>query len=85
LELVRLTRFVAFMCVGLSLLLAACAGIAHAQLFETKAKQAFMIDADTGTVLFSKDPDTLFPPGVARQADDDGSRVQRHQGSVADA
>lgn len=35
---------------------------AHAQLFETRAKQAFMIDADTGTVLFSKDPDTLFPP-----------------------
>jgi D-alanyl-D-alanine carboxypeptidase (penicillin-binding protein 5/6) len=33
-----------------------------AQLFETKAKQAFMIDAETGTVLFSKDPDALFPP-----------------------
>lgn len=42
-------------------LLAACAG-AHAQLFETKAKQAFMIDADTGTVLFAKDADALFPP-----------------------
>ncbi|MEO3999306.1 D-alanyl-D-alanine carboxypeptidase family protein [Mesorhizobium sp. CAU 1732] len=37
-------------------------GIAHAQLFETKAKQGFMIDAETGTVLFSKDPDTPFPP-----------------------
>lgn len=36
--------------------------IAHAQLFETKAKQGFMIDAETGTVLFSKDPDTPFPP-----------------------
>ena len=34
----------------------------QAPLFETKAKQAFMIDADTGTILFSKDPDTLFPP-----------------------
>jgi D-alanyl-D-alanine carboxypeptidase (penicillin-binding protein 5/6) len=35
---------------------------AQAQTFETKAKQAFMIDADTGTVLFSKDPDAPFPP-----------------------
>ncbi|MCO6390400.1 D-alanyl-D-alanine carboxypeptidase [Aliihoeflea aestuarii] len=36
--------------------------IAAAQLFETRASQGFMIDADTGTVLFSKDPDTLIPP-----------------------
>ena len=35
---------------------------AAAQLFETKAKQAFMIDAETGTVLFSKDADKLIPP-----------------------
>ena len=35
---------------------------AQAQLFETKAKQAFMIDADTGTILFSKNPDTPIPP-----------------------
>jgi D-alanyl-D-alanine carboxypeptidase (penicillin-binding protein 5/6) len=35
---------------------------AAAQLFETKAKQAFMIDADTGTILFSKDADTPIPP-----------------------
>ncbi|HHZ07798.1 MAG TPA: D-alanyl-D-alanine carboxypeptidase [Rhizobiales bacterium] len=35
---------------------------ARAQLFETRAGQAFMIDADTGTVLFSKDPDKLIPP-----------------------
>ncbi|MER8388251.1 D-alanyl-D-alanine carboxypeptidase [Mesorhizobium sp. M0166] len=35
---------------------------ASAQLFETKAAQAFMIDADTGTVLFSKDADSLIPP-----------------------
>ena len=32
------------------------------QLFETRAKQAFLIDADTGTVLFSKDADTPIPP-----------------------
>ncbi|HEU4987232.1 MAG TPA: D-alanyl-D-alanine carboxypeptidase family protein, partial [Rhizobiaceae bacterium] len=46
----------------LVLLLFAFAQSAQAQLFETKAKQAFMIDAQTGTILFSKDPDTPFPP-----------------------
>ena len=37
-------------------------GVAQAQLYETRAKQALLIDADTGTILFSKDPDTPFPP-----------------------
>ncbi len=46
--------------VGLSLVLS---GAANAQLFETKAAQAFMIDAETGTVLFSKDADKLIQPG----------------------
>ncbi len=46
---------------GLGLLLAALVP-ANAQLFETKATQAFMIDAETGTVLFSKDADHPFPP-----------------------
>jgi serine-type D-Ala-D-Ala carboxypeptidase (penicillin-binding protein 5/6) len=36
--------------------------LANAQVFETKAKQAFMIDAETGTVLFEKEADTLIPP-----------------------
>lgn len=35
---------------------------ARAQLFETKAPQAYMIDAETGTVLFSKDPDKPISP-----------------------
>ncbi|TIM62193.1 MAG: D-alanyl-D-alanine carboxypeptidase, partial [Mesorhizobium sp.] len=35
---------------------------ATAQLFETKAAQAFMIDAETGTVLFSKDADRPIQP-----------------------
>jgi D-alanyl-D-alanine carboxypeptidase (penicillin-binding protein 5/6) len=35
---------------------------AAAQLFETKATQAYMIDADTGTVLFSKDADAPIQP-----------------------
>jgi len=46
---------------GLGLLLAALVP-ASAQLFETKATQAFMIDAETGTVLFSKDADQPIPP-----------------------
>lgn len=35
---------------------------ASAQSFETKATNAYMIDADTGTVLFAKDPDKQVPP-----------------------
>lgn len=35
---------------------------AAAQLFETKAAQAFMINAETGTVLFSKDADRPIQP-----------------------
>ncbi|TKT79345.1 D-alanyl-D-alanine carboxypeptidase [Aquamicrobium sp. LC103] len=31
-------------------------------LFETKARTAYMIDAETGTLLFSKDPDAPIPP-----------------------
>lgn len=51
--------FTGLMALGLLLLSLAPAS---AQLFETKAAQAFMIDADTGTVLFSKDADSLIPP-----------------------
>ena len=52
-----LARFAA-----LVLIFAAGLGAANAQLFETRAGQGFMIDAETGTVLFSKDPDKLIPP-----------------------
>jgi len=48
-----------------ALLLAVLLGVlpANAQeLFETKAKAAFMIEATTGSILFSKEPDTLIPP-----------------------
>lgn len=51
--------FTGLMALGLLLLSLAPAS---AQLFETKAAQAFMIDAETGTVLFSKDADRLIPP-----------------------
>ncbi|KRB20133.1 MULTISPECIES: D-alanyl-D-alanine carboxypeptidase family protein [Mesorhizobium] len=53
-----LQPFAGFFLLGLLISLAP----AHAQLFETKATQAFMIDADTGTVLFSKNADTPIPP-----------------------
>ncbi|OJF91054.1 D-alanyl-D-alanine carboxypeptidase family protein [Pararhizobium antarcticum] len=35
---------------------------AQAPAFETKAKQAYLIDSETGTVLFSKDENTPVPP-----------------------
>lgn len=35
---------------------------ASAQLFETRAAQAYMVDAETGSVLFSKDADALIQP-----------------------
>lgn len=47
---------------GLLLLLLAATGAAAQELFETKAKQAYMIDAETGTILFSKDADASVPP-----------------------
>ncbi|MCV9960351.1 D-alanyl-D-alanine carboxypeptidase [Pararhizobium sp. BT-229] len=37
-------------------------GAALAQVFETKAKQAYLIDAETGTVLFAKDETAPLPP-----------------------
>jgi len=46
----------------LLLALLVVASPAAAQTFETKAKAAFMVDAETGTILFSKEPDTLIPP-----------------------
>jgi D-alanyl-D-alanine carboxypeptidase (penicillin-binding protein 5/6) len=50
--------------IGAFLFGAACMafGPATAQLLDTKAKQAFMIDAITGTVLYEKDADALIPP-----------------------
>ena len=38
------------------------AGAAFAQLFETKAAQAFMVDGETGSVLFAKDADAPIQP-----------------------
>lgn len=38
------------------------AGGAYAQSFETRAEQALLLDAETNTVLFSKNPDQPIPP-----------------------
>ena len=38
------------------------AGRVQAQLFTTPATQALLIDADTGTILFSKEIDKKIPP-----------------------
>jgi serine-type D-Ala-D-Ala carboxypeptidase (penicillin-binding protein 5/6) len=40
----------------------AAIGTANAQLFETRADTAILLDANSGTVLFSKDPDKSVPP-----------------------
>ena len=51
--------------IGLMMVFAFSAGdraLAQSQLFETRAKQAVMIDAETGTILYSKDGDKLIPP-----------------------
>ncbi len=37
-------------------------GLAKAQLFETRAKQAMLVDLNTGSILYSKDADTPIPP-----------------------
>ncbi|PWJ85716.1 D-alanyl-D-alanine carboxypeptidase (penicillin-binding protein 5/6) [Pseudaminobacter salicylatoxidans] len=57
-KFLRLSSFLA-LAIAVALTMAAPA---QAQLFETKAKEAFMIDADTGSILFSKNADDLIPP-----------------------
>lgn len=54
-------RLVAALVIALAVLFTGVMN-AHAQLFETKAAHAFMIDAETGAVLFSKDADALIQP-----------------------
>jgi len=59
--MVALTRVL--VCVVLALFAGAPFVVrAHAELFETKAGEAFLIDAQTGTILFSKNADKLIPP-----------------------
>lgn len=46
----------------LLLLAVAQAGAADTPIFETRAKHAVLMDADTGTILFEKDAEARFPP-----------------------
>lgn len=55
-------RTIAGATLGLLLLLALAGAAAAADLFETKASEAFVLDVDTGTVLLSKQPDKPVPP-----------------------
>ena len=56
-----LTRALSFsLC--LTIVSATLVSAASAQLFETRAENALMIDAHTGTVLFAKNPDKPIPP-----------------------
>ncbi len=47
---------------ALCLILMTSVSGAWAQLFETKAVNALMIDAGSGTILYAKNPDKLIPP-----------------------
>ena len=47
---------------GLALACLLHIGPAAAQSFETRAEHALLIDYDTGTVLFQRDPDSKLPP-----------------------
>ncbi|MCB1386278.1 MAG: D-alanyl-D-alanine carboxypeptidase [Nitratireductor sp.] len=58
----RLSQFLAGFCLVLALWLAAFAPPANAQLFATKAPEALLMDADTGTILFAKEIDAQIPP-----------------------
>ena len=55
-------RLIARFTVFAVLLLAATLAHAQSQLYSTSAKEALLIDADTGTVLFAKEGSTPFPP-----------------------
>ena len=52
-----LTYFGLLLCFGLSAL-----AVSPATAFETAAREALLIDADTGTLLLDKGADTSMPP-----------------------
>ncbi|PWW03831.1 D-alanyl-D-alanine carboxypeptidase (penicillin-binding protein 5/6) [Hoeflea marina] len=54
----RLSRFL----IALLAAVLVAAPAARAQLFETKATEAYLIEADTGTVLFAKNENRPVPP-----------------------
>jgi D-alanyl-D-alanine carboxypeptidase len=55
----RLRRTSLLLVLGLSI---GCFGLPNAEAMETAAREAILIDYDTGTVLFEKNADTAAPP-----------------------
>lgn len=53
-----------FFAAAITALLCICMAASVTHAFETKAKQAILIEAGTGTVLFAKDVDTPFAPAA---------------------
>ncbi len=62
LSLVNTFKHAVFVCVAIISLLFIASSSASAIEFSTKAKQAYLIDARTGTVLFAKNENDLIPP-----------------------
>ena len=62
------------------ILTAVLAGHAQAQLFDTKAPHALLMDYDSGTVLFEKAADERVRAGLDGEADDRRIRLQRAEG-----
>lgn len=59
-----LLGFIRVAALAVALLAAMLAGTPSALAFETKAKQAILVEAGTGTVLFEKDIDQPFAPAA---------------------
>ena len=58
----RCVRFVSVLLLSISVFATIATAPVSAQIYSTPAKQAVLVDADTGSVLFSKDADAPFPP-----------------------
>ena len=58
----RFLRNIGSLIFAIFIALTGLVGSSHAQIYSTPAEQALLLDADTGTILFSKDPDKKIPP-----------------------
>lgn len=59
-----LTKHIHTCALSISILLTPLVANAEEALFDTKAKQALMVEDQTGTILFAKSPDTLIEPAA---------------------
>ena len=58
----KFSLLAAFLLLAVTVFLTATSGAALAQGIETSARHALLMEMETGDVLFSKDPETPFPP-----------------------